>query len=64
MEREEFYTEQEMAELLGYKLSTMKKNRCMGTNHPPFMKLGGRIVYPKEDYRKWVQGLTKQSACH
>lgn len=54
MQREDFYTEDEMCKLLNYKQTTLRKNRCIRKNHPPFMKLGNQIIYPKREYLRWV----------
>lgn len=62
MERKDYYTEEEMMEILGYKKPTMQKRRSLGLHHPPFKKLGGRIVYPKVEYRKWEQAIPLQVA--
>lgn len=62
MVRTDFYIEKEMAEILGYSMVTMKKNRCLGIKHPPYKKLGCRIVYPKTEYTKWEKGIVLETA--
>lgn len=49
-----YYTEEEIMLFLGQKKSTLQKNRSLGRNHPPFIKLGVRILYPKKDFQEWV----------
>jgi hypothetical protein len=53
----DFYTEDEMAELLGIKKTTLKKNRYTGTNHPPYRQSGDRVFYPKNEFNKWFASL-------
>lgn len=53
----EFYTEAEMADILNIHANTLKRNRCIGTNHPPFKKIGRMVIYPKQEYLKWIQAI-------
>lgn len=53
----EVFTEVEIASLLGLQLKTLKKNRCLGKGHPPYKKLGRRIVYPKLEFKKWYDAI-------
>jgi hypothetical protein len=47
---ESYYTEQEMARLLGISVRTLRNRHCSGKNHPP--KTPERL-YPKDEFDKW-----------
>jgi predicted DNA-binding transcriptional regulator AlpA len=54
--------EKRAAELLGVSLSSLRKSRCEGqhglrTAMPPFVRLGGRVLYKRSDLETWVQSL-------
>lgn len=55
---EGYYDETQMAELLGLSRATLAKNRSLGKNHPPFIKLGKRPIYPKRDFELWLKSHT------
>lgn len=56
----DFLTDSDIAEYLRLKVSTVKKNRSIGINHPPFIKIGGRILYPKKEFEHWIKSLELQ----
>lgn len=51
----EYFTEIEMSSLLGVIKSTLQKRRCMGSDHPPFIKVGKQILYPKHLAKAWLK---------
>lgn len=53
--KEELLSESEVAEIIRYKPSTLKKNRCEGRNHPPFVKVGRKVFYPKKEVLNWLK---------
>lgn len=55
MSEADYFTEEEMAGILRVKASTLKQNRCLKKNHPPFVKVGNSILYPKIDFKKWQE---------
>lgn len=66
MEKIEFYTDADIAKLLGVRAGTVRKwrvrnkqagNRRLG---PPYEFYGHRVVYPKAGFEAWVTGTTEQ----
>ena len=54
------------AKRLGVSLSYLRKARCEGTvgdrtPAPPFVRIGGRVLYPAEDLRMWVKELERRT---
>lgn len=47
------YTEDEVCQILGLAKKTMQKKRSMGKNHPPFIKLGAKIFFPRKLFHSW-----------
>lgn len=52
--QDDFYTDEEVAQFLGVKKTTLAKMRCAGRGHPPFKKFGRKIRYPKKEFHAWV----------
>ncbi|MBV0888863.1 helix-turn-helix domain-containing protein [Komagataeibacter oboediens] len=44
----------EAAELIGVSIRTLEKYRCTGGG-PPFLKVGSRVLYLREDVEAWLQ---------
>lgn len=44
----------EAAELIGVSVRTLEKYRCTGGG-PPFLKVGSRVLYLREDVETWLQ---------
>lgn len=57
MTKADFYTDDEIAELLGIKKSTLMKNRSLGRNHPPYVRIGKYARYPKKEADAWIRAL-------
>lgn len=53
--RENFYNLGEMCESLRIKKSTMMSRIYTGTDHPPYTKLFGEYLFPKEHVLVWVK---------
>jgi hypothetical protein len=58
--------EKRAAELLGVSLSSLRKARCEGqhglrTAMPPYVRVGGRILYRRDDLIQWVASLRSYS---
>jgi len=58
-------TESETVNILGGSISWLRKSRCEGarkqrTTAPPFVRVGGRIFYRKDDLKTWVDNLVPQ----
>lgn len=58
MKKEDYLTDEDVAEILRLEVSTVKKNRRIGKNHPPFIKIGARILYPRDQFEKWLKQKT------
>lgn len=56
---DEFYEEGEVLSFLGIKANTIAWRRSMNKNCPPYIRLGNRYVYPKEQFRKWLNAQIK-----
>lgn len=56
---DEYFTEEEVCKLLspGKPLAreTLQVRRSRGENHPPYIKLGQTILYPKSEFYKWLK---------
>jgi predicted DNA-binding transcriptional regulator AlpA len=53
--KDDLLTDAQVAEIIGYKRSTLIKNRCLGRNHPPFIKIGRYVLYPKKEVLNWLK---------
>lgn len=55
----EYFTETEMCQLLNPEKpltrESLQVRRSKGENHPPFIKIGKAIFYPKSEYAKWIK---------
>lgn len=63
--KQDYLTEADVALLLGIKKSTLAKNRSLGVNHPPFVRITSKIiVYPKREFDRWVEshGIRREIA--
>jgi hypothetical protein len=59
-------SEKQAAKKAGLSLSYLRKSRCEGTignrtPAPPFVRIGGRVLYPEEDLRLWVKALERRA---
>ena len=52
--RPEFYSEQEMAEILRIEVKTLRSRRARGTDHPPYIRIGRDTLYPKEPVQRYL----------
>lgn len=50
---ERFYSEQEVAELLGIAVPTLRNRISAQSNHPPFKRLGVFKWFDKAEFWKW-----------
>jgi len=58
-------SEKEASRILGGSVSWLRKSRCEGTRKrntpaPPFVSIGGRIFYRRDEIKAWVDGLVSQ----
>lgn len=60
--KEDLMSEAEVASILGYKATTLRKNRCLGINHPPFIKIGGLVFYPRKEVMQWIKSFPLKRA--
>ncbi|MEN3167757.1 helix-turn-helix domain-containing protein [Gluconobacter sp. OJB] len=44
----------EAADLIGVSIRTLEKYRCIGDG-PPFLKIGTRVLYARQDVENWLQ---------
>lgn len=56
MSKDDYFTEKELAEVLRLSPLTLQKNRCLGKGHPPFIKIGRLVLYPKKEFNSWMSG--------
>jgi len=49
----EWFTEQEIAEVLGISLYTLRNRISRGENHPPFSGYGKHKRFYKDEFLKW-----------
>ena len=52
-------TTEEVAPFLRLKPGTIRTARCLGKSHLPYIKLGTRVMYKKEDLIKYLAGESK-----
>lgn len=55
----EFYTEEEVAEALGLSPATLMNRRYAGKDHPPYIKVGNRVMYRKTQFWSWIEAREK-----
>lgn len=51
---QDYYTEVQMAERLGITPARLKSRRFHGRNHPPYVRIGWVILYPKSEFWNWM----------
>jgi len=52
---EKLLNEREAEEILGMAPGFLRKNRCVGKAHPPFIKVGKSIRYRPSDLEKFIE---------
>jgi len=52
---DKYYDEEEICRFLGCNKRTLQTYRSNRTNHPPFIKLGNKILYPKDEFHRWLK---------
>lgn len=55
MNKDDFLTEEQVAEFLRWKKSTLTKNRSLGVQHPPYIKIGRTVLYPISNFKEWIK---------
>lgn len=59
--KDAYMTETEVAAILRIKVSTLRKNRGIGVNHPPCVVLSRKMVYyPAKEFEKWISSQPLQ----
>ena len=56
-----YLNQKQIAEILGIKSSTISHHRCVKKKSwetLPYIKIGGVILYPEEDFFKWLESKT------
>ncbi len=57
MDLGEYFTEEEMVNILKLKsVAALKSRRARGTNHPPYVEIGRTVLYPRRMFFQWVDG--------
>ncbi len=51
----DYYTDPGMARLLGIKIETLRKRICIRRDHPPYSQVGDRRLWPKSEFKKWLE---------
>ncbi|HZS59734.1 MAG TPA: helix-turn-helix domain-containing protein [Gemmatimonadaceae bacterium] len=54
----ELLTPDEVARRTGRARGTLAQWRFQG-NGPPFVKLGARVMYPADEFQKWIDALPR-----
>lgn len=52
--KEEFFSLEEMARVLRLKPQTLKRRIGSGTEHPPYTKIEGEYLFPRDLFRDWA----------
>jgi phage pi2 protein 07 len=50
-----YYSEEEVAAFLKKKKDSLAKDRYVGSNHPPYIKIGAMVCYPKDEFERWLR---------
>lgn len=53
---EGLWDEETCAQFLHVTRATLANRRSAGKNHPPYRKIGGKVVYIPDEVTKWVTG--------
>lgn len=56
-----YLNQNQIAEILGIKSSTISHHRCVkkkGWDTLPYIKIGGVILYPEEEFFRWLESKT------
>ncbi len=51
---DDLLSEADVAKVLGIAVSTLVKNRSLGKGHPPFIRVGRKVFYPRRDLERWL----------
>jgi hypothetical protein len=51
----EFLTPNEVGELTRKPVASLAVDRCLRRDHPPFLKIGRKILYKKSDVLAWLE---------
>ena len=62
-EFQKYLANTEAAELLNLSAHTLRNSRSKGTlcgrQAPPYIKMGGKVLYAQSDLLEWLDGFTK-----
>lgn len=50
----EYFTQKEVADIIGVKVPTLNHWRCVKRYKIPYVKLGRIILYPKDAFNGWL----------
>lgn len=53
--QDDYYTDEEVAGFMGISKTSLNQRRCAGRNHPPYIKIGRKILYPKKEFANWLK---------
>jgi hypothetical protein len=53
--KDDFYSFDEVAAILGLRPTTLKQRIYNGTDHPPYTKLNREYIFPADEFRLWVK---------
>ncbi|QMV49840.1 MAG: helix-turn-helix domain protein [Mu-like cryoconite phage AB09] len=51
---DEFFTEDEILQFLNVSRNTFTGRRSRATDHPPYVQVGRVRLYPKREFRSWI----------
>lgn len=49
-----YLTEEEVCEILGIGKRGLQTRRTRGQDHPPYVRLGKKILFPKKELEAWL----------
>jgi hypothetical protein len=58
--RESFYTAEQIENVTGISLKTLKNWRC-AKKGPPYFKMGGKPLYPVRDFHLWMESTYQRT---
>lgn len=56
-----YYSEEDVAKMFGMKIRSFRTHRSVEANHPPYVKLGRKTVYPGDQLFQWLNRRTKRN---
>lgn len=55
MGNQKYFNQKDVAGILGVKVATLNSWRCSGKYNPPEVRMGKTILFPKDQFFKWLE---------